>query len=110
MENKEIKQAIGTISADEIQRLKAQNGRVYEITATDDGETHVAYFRRPDMQTLAAMTKIAKTDEIKASQILMEGCFLAGSELMKKDTALFVATVAQLSKVVASVRATLKNV
>lgn len=100
----------GQLTQQEINRLKAQNGKVYEIVVEDDGEQYAAYFRRPDMQTLAAMTKIAKTDEIKASQILLENCFLAGADVVKTDPALFVAAVGQLSTVVGGVKATIKNV
>ena len=98
------------LSESELRRLKKQYWRVYEITVEDDGEAYAAYFRRPDMSTLSAMTKMAKTDEIQASKVLLENCFVGGAEEVKTDTALFLAVVGQLSKVVGSVRATLKNV
>ena len=100
----------GQLTETELSRLKKQYGRVYAITVEDDGEAYVAYFRRPDMSTLSAMTKMAKTDEIQASKVLLENCFVGGAEEVKTDTALFLAVVGQLSKVVGSVRATLKNV
>lgn len=100
----------GQLTEAEINRLKAQHGKIYEITAEDDGEQYVAYFRRPDMGTLSAMTKMAKTDEIKASQILLENCFVGGADTVKSDTSLFMATVGELSKIVGAAKATIKNV
>ena len=100
----------GQLTESELSRLKKQYGRVYEIAVEDEGEQYAAYFRRPDMATLSAMTKMAKTDEIQASKVLMENCFVGGADEVKTDTALFVAAIGQLSKVVGSARATLKNV
>lgn len=100
----------GKLTETELVRLKKQYGRVYEVTVSDEGEEYVAYFRRPDMSTLSAMTKMAKTDEIQASKILLENCFVGGADEIKTDTALFMAAVGQLSKIVGSARATIKNV
>ena len=100
----------GQVSEAELTRMKKQYGRVYEITVDDDGDLYAAYFRRPDMATLSAMTKMAKTDEIQASKVLLENCFVGGAEEIKTDTTLFLAAVGQLSKIIGSVRATIKNV
>ena len=51
-----------------------------------------------------------KTDELQASKILLENCFAGGADEIKTDTALFMAAVGQLSKIVGSARATIKNV
>lgn len=106
MEN-EVK---GLLAESEIAALKARHGRVYVVEAEDDGgQVYAAYFKRPDMATLAAMTKLAKTDDIAAGRVLVENCFLAGADIVKTDPALFVATVGQLGKMVSSVRASIKN-
>lgn len=100
----------GTLSEAEIAKLKARYGRIYIVEVEDDdSEVYVAYFKRPDMSTLAAMTKMAKTDDIQAGKILVENCFVGGSEAVKTDPALFVATVGQLGHVVGSVKARIKN-
>lgn len=100
----------GLLPESEIAALKARHGRVYVVTAEDDeNHAYAAYFKRPDMATLAAMTKLAKTDDIQAGRVLVENCFLAGADEVKTDPALFVATVGQLGKMVASVRASIKN-
>ena len=108
--SKETTQAIGQLDAERIEALKRKHGRIYEVLLDDGHERHVAYFRRPDMQTLTAMTKLAKTDEIRASQVLLEECFVEGSQAVKHDTALFMAAVGELGKVLTSVRAEIKNV
>lgn len=99
----------GTLTEQEIAKLKARHGRIYVVEVEDDDETYVAYFKRPDMSTLAAMTKMAKSDDIQAGKILVENCFVGGSEAVKTDPALFVATVGQLGHVVGSVKARIKN-
>lgn len=108
--SKETTQAIGQLDAERIEALKRKHGRIYEVLLDDGHERHVAYFHRPDMQTLTAMTKLAKTDEIRASQVLLEECFVEGSQAVKHDTALFMAAVGELGKVLTSVRAEIKNV
>ena len=99
----------GHLGEAELSRLKKQHGKVYAIEIDDDGEQYVAYFKRPDMSTLSAMTKMAKTDEIQASRIPIENTFVGGAEEVKTDSSLFLATAAQMSKVVGSARATIKN-
>ena len=108
--SKEAIPAIGELDAKSIEALKAKHGRIYEIRLDDSGETHVAYFRRPDMQTLTAMSKVSKTDEIRASMVLLDECFVDGSMAVKHDTALFMAAVGELGKVITSVKAEIKNV
>lgn len=99
----------GTLGTAEIERLKKQHGRIYQIVVDDDGDLYVAYFRRPDMAVLSAMTKMAKTDEMQAAKVMVENCFVAGAEQVRTDAALFVAAVGQLGTVIGQVRATIKN-
>lgn len=41
---------IGSLTQEEINRLKAQYGRIYAIELTDyEGQDRVAYFRHPDL-------------------------------------------------------------
>ena len=99
----------GTLGTAEIERLKKQHGRIYEVVVDDEGTRYAAYFRRPDMAVLSAMTKMAKTDEMQAAKVMVENCFVAGAEQVRTDAALFVAAVGQLGTVVGQVRATIKN-
>lgn len=108
-DNQTPREPVGTIADAELARLKAQHGRIYQIVVDDDGDLYAAYFRRPDMAVLSAMTKMAKTDEMQAAKVMVENCFVAGAEQVRTDAALFVAAVGQLGTVVGQVRATIKN-
>ena len=100
----------GTLGTAEIERLKKQHGRIYEVAVDDEGTRYAAYFRCPHMTTLAAMTKMAKTDEMAAARVMLENCWVSGAEAVRTDAALFVAAVGQLGTVIGSVRAEIKNV
>ncbi len=63
----------------------------------------------PSIQTLSAMTKIAKTDEVKGMQIFVNDCYVAGSKAWEDDAVLFMALSTELTKVLNSVKANLKN-
>lgn len=101
----------GKLTAEEVSKLKNKHGRIYEVEVQSDtdGETFTAYFRRPTMDTLAAVSKLAKTNEIMAGKALVENCFVGGADEVKTDPALFLAVVGQLSGIFGRVRATIKN-
>lgn len=102
---------IGSHTQEEINRLKAQYGRIYAIELTDyEGQERVAYFRHPDLSTMSAMSKMGKTDEVRAGQILIENTFVGGDATVKTDTALFLGAMGELSKIVTASKAKLKNV
>ena len=61
------------------------------------------------METMAAVNKLAKSDEMKSAQVLFDGCWLGGSEDLRHDAVLFTACMGQLNVAFASVSASLKN-
>ena len=105
----EIQVFDGGVTEEQVKRWKGQHRKVARIEVADDGEKHVGYFKRPSMEVMAASTKVAKTDEVKAGTILFDGCWLGGSEFMRTDPALFVHTVAQLNTVLPGPCASLKK-
>ena len=100
----------GGVTEEQVKRWKGQHRKVARIEVEDDGEKHVGYFKRPNMEVMAASTKVAKTDEVKAGTILFDGCWLGGSEFTRTDPVLFVPTMAQLNTVLTGAAASLKNV
>jgi hypothetical protein len=106
----EIQVFDGGVTEEQVKRWKGQHRKVARIEVEDDGEKHVGYFKRPSMEVMAASTKVAKTDEVKAGTILFDGCWLGGSEFMRTDPVLFVPTMAQLNTVLMGAAASLKNV
>lgn len=99
----------GGITNENINKWKAQHRKVTRIDVEDDGDLHVGYFKRPSMETMAAVNKLAKTDEMRSAQTLFDGCWLGGSEDLRHDAVLFTACMGQLNVAFASVSASLKN-
>lgn len=100
---------IGEATEEQINRWRAMHRKVVRIDVEDGDDVHIAYFKRPSMETMAAVTKLAKTDEMKSARSLFDGCWLGGSELIAQDAALFAAVMPQLNLVLSSVTATVKN-
>ena len=109
-QEKEVQVFDGGVTEEQVKRWKGQHRKVARIEVEDDDKKHVGYFKRPSMEVMAASTKVAKTDEVKAGTILFEGCWLGGSEYMRTDPVLFVPTMAQLNIILTGAAASLKNV
>lgn len=107
--NTEKKTFDGNVTEETINKWKAQHRKVTRIDVEDGGDLHVGYFKRPSMETMAAVNKLAKSDEMKSAQTLFDGCWLGGSEDLRHDAVLFTACMGQLNVAFASVSASLKN-
>ncbi len=70
----------------QIDEWKAKHGDVFKIEV--DG--HEAYLKKPDRKTLSYATTIATKDPLKFNEILLNGCWLGGDELIKTDDSLFI--------------------
>lgn len=103
------KEIIGTVLQEQINMWKGQHRVVKAIEITDEGETFVGYFRRPTMEEMSAVAKVAKVDEMRGAEVLFESCWLGGAEMIKKDAALMMAAIAQLNTLVNSCSAEIKN-
>ena len=99
----------GGVSEEQVAQWRHRHGKVIRIDVTDGGDLHVGYFKRPGIDTLRAVTKVAKTDEIAAAETLAKNCWLGGSEAMLTDGVLFTETQQQLAKMLQSCHGSLKN-
>lgn len=110
-DNKELRAQTydGGITEAQIEAFKAKHGKVCRVDIVDGEDTHVGYFRRPDFQTVKAITKISKTDEVEAGKVMFDNCWLGGSEQLRKDAVLFMAVQAQLGKMLNGCMGSLKN-
>lgn len=99
----------GGITDEQIQMWKNKHRKISVIEIEDGDETHACYVRRPDMDTFAAVSKLGKTDEIKAANALFENCWLGGSQMLRDDAVLKMAVIGQLNKVMDVARAEIKN-
>ncbi|WP_297829828.1 hypothetical protein [uncultured Rikenella sp.] len=114
MENNEKRQPQGRtcdggITEEQINKWKATLGRVIRIDVTDGDDLHVAYFKRPSIETMSAVTKVGKNDEVKSAAVLYDNCFLGGDTEIREDALLFMAATAQLGKLFNSCLGSLKN-
>lgn len=105
----EEKKLIGELSADEIEVLKLNHGKIVLIEVVDGDEAHACYCKRPGFEVMSAMAKMAKTDEVKATRTLLENCWVAGSDEVRKDAVLTMVAGGQLGTLLTSVKADLKN-
>ena len=65
MENNEPKQPQGKtydggVTEEQINKWKAAHKRVVRINVTDGDDLHVAYFKRPSLETMSAVTKVPR--------------------------------------------------
>ncbi len=106
-EELEVKE-VGKISDEELKGISG-NKKIMQVILEDDKERYYCYFKRPSIQTLSAMTKLAKTDEVKGMEVFINHCYVAGSKAWENDGVLFMTLSTELTKVLNSVKASLKN-
>lgn len=99
----------GGVTEEQIKQWKGRYGKVIRIDVVDDGDLHVGYFHRPKLETMSAVSKIVKTDELKSSEVMFDNCWLGGSEFLRHDAILFMETTKQLGAMLNSCRSSLKN-
>lgn len=99
----------GGLGEAQIEQLKKKHGKLVRIDVVDGEDTHVGYFKRPDFATIKAVTHVAKTDEIKAGEVMFDGCWVGGSAELRKDALLFMAVQKQLGTMLNSCMSSLKN-
>ena len=114
MENNETKQPQGKtydggVTEEQINKWKAVHKRVIRIDVTEGEDLHVAYFKRHSLETMSAVTKVGKSDEVKSASVLYDNCFLGGDTEMREDALLFMAATAQLGNMFNSCLGSLKN-
>jgi hypothetical protein len=109
MENTEKKEVNGVVSAEQIALWKAKHRKVYAVEVVDGDDTYIGYFHRPGMDTMAAVNKLSKTDEIKAACALFENCWLGGSAYLIEDAVLKMAAVSKLNALMNVTSVELKN-
>ena len=113
MNNKEkqITEINGGVTAEQIQAWKNQYGRIAEVRVEDSefGEVHIGYFHRPDMTTMQAVNSVSKTNEVKASEVMFDNCWLGGSPQLKTDAIYKMDAMAALGSMFGKCVRALKN-
>lgn len=94
----------------QINTLKEKHKDIFEISVTDDeGKTHSAVFRKPDLKVISAASKYAETDPIKSSMIVFDNCWLEGDIEIKESEELKLSVVQELGKLFKVYQATVKK-
>lgn len=109
MEEKELTVIDGGVTDADIMKWKNQHGKVMLVEIEECDTVHHAYFKRPTLNTMAAVTKVGKTNEVESAKIMLNDCWLGGSEVVKSDVVLFMEATKQLSKIFDSCTSRLKN-
>lgn len=101
----------GGVTDEQIAAMKARHGRVVEIEVADAEvkELHRGYFRRPDMKTMQAFSATAKSNDVKAAEVMFDNCWLGGSALMKSDAVYKLQAIGELQNIFGKCVSKLKN-
>ena len=101
----------GEVSDEQLAIWKAQHHRIVEIEVADTEfeEVHRGYFHRPDMKTMQAFSATAKTNEVKAAEVIFDNCWLGGSPMMKTDAVYKMQATGELQNIFGKCVSKLKN-
>jgi hypothetical protein len=87
---------IGELPADQIAEWKKKYGSVFGIKVED----HICYLRKPDRKILGAASVAAKINPLKFNEVILNNCFLGGSEAIKTDDELFLGASSVLADII----------
>lgn len=99
----------GRLTEAQVEAFKAQHRKSFAIEIKDGNEVHIGYFKRPTLETLKAVTKVARTDEVEAGKVMFDNCWLGGSEELRTDALLFMAVQKKLGEVLNGFQGLIKN-
>lgn len=84
---------IGKATPEQIAMWKAQHGDVYEISV----ENHFGYLKKPDRKVVSYASTVGQTDPMKFNELVIQNCWIAGSDELKTRDEYFYGVAAQLS-------------
>lgn len=102
----------GAVTDEVRQGWKQAHGRVLAVDLYDDlaHEHHIAYFHRPTMEIMSAVSAVSKNDELKGSETMFKNCWLGGSPLVQSDAILKMSALGALGSLFATCHSEIKNV
>ncbi len=95
----------GEVNQEQIDAWKKQHGEVKALII--DG--HIGYLKKPDRKTLGYASTVGSKDPIKFNEIILNNCWLGGSEAIKTDDSLFLSTGQVLADLIQVKEAELVN-
>lgn len=97
------------LTPEEIQNLKEEHGELVLVEVSAEGVTHQVIFKEPTFKHLEAITKISKTDEVKAAQAAYINYVVKADKAIEKRDLLKLKAVEALMVRVQNTKATAKN-
>jgi hypothetical protein len=89
---------MGKVDKETVERLRKQHRVVVPIEVEDGGEVFSCYLKRPTVETLTIVSKLAKSDEVKAVSTLIGQCWLEGDSVIRDDAVLLLAVGGKFSE------------
>ena len=89
----------GELPAAEVNKLKAQHGKVYRIETEHNGERLVGYFKKPDRKILGLASKYS-AEPVKVGEVLFGNCRVAGDPRQETVDEHFLACCVELNGIV----------
>ena len=99
----------GDLTEAQVDAFKAQHRKSFAVEIQHGDEVHIGYFKRPTLETLKAVTKVAKSDEVEAGKVMFDNCWLGGSQELRTDALLFMAVQKKLGEVLNGFQGLIKN-
>lgn len=99
----------GDLTDAQVEAFKTQHLKSFAVEIKDGDEVHIGYFKRPTLETLKAVTKVAKSDEVEAGKVMFDNCWLGGSQELRTDALLFMAVQKKLGEVLNGFQGLIKN-
>lgn len=79
----------GGVTQRQVDEWKASHGEgkvfAVDVPVNDSGATVTAYFRKPDLDTIAVAAKVAQSNPVKSGLVLFDNCWLGGDPKVKED-------------------------
>jgi len=76
--------------------LRAKHGALYFISVEDKS----GLCKKPDRKTLSAFMSVSQKDPLRANEILLKNCMLAGDAALIEDDDYFLSASAQLAELI----------
>ena len=102
MEQEEL---TGQATPEKIAQWKQKHGDIFAVEV----ENSICYLHKPDRKTMKAVASIGQADPIRASEILLENCWIDGDPDIKTDDEKFFAVSKEMAKIIEVKQAELKK-
>ena len=101
----EQKALMGQATPEQIAQWKQKHEDIFAVEV--DGS--ICYLHKPDRKTMKAVASIGQGDPIRASEILLENCWLDGDPTIKTNDEKFFAVSKEMAKIIEVKQAELKK-